>query len=445
MSGLTSGTAGPLRGDVHIPGDKSISHRALMIGAMAVGETTISGLLESGDVLRTAAALRALGVPVERDSEGGWRVHGVGPGGLAEPAEVLDLGNSGTSARLLIGLLATHPLTAHMTGDGSLRERPMGRVAEPVERMGARVIARAGGRMPLAVIGTPAPVPITYSLPVPSAQIKSAVLLAGLNTPGTTSVIETRPSRDHTELMLRHFGADIEVSDGPDGGRTIALDGQPELSGRPVTVPGDPSSAAFPGVAALLVPGSEVTVRNVGLNPTRTGLFETLLEMGADIGYADRRSEAGEAVADLTFRASALNGVDVPAERAPTMIDEYPILAVAASFARGETRMHGLGELRVKESDRLAAIAGGLAACGVRVSQHGDSLTVEGTGRPPDGGARIAAKLDHRIAMAFAVLGMAAGSPVETDGREVIATSFPGFTELMNGLGATMETLDGSS
>ncbi len=442
MRALNSGTATTLTGDIRVPGDKSISHRALMIGAMAIGETTIRGLLEGEDVLRTAGALRAMGVGIAADGEGLWRVHGVGVGALAEPAEVLDLGNSGTAARLLIGLVAGHPLTAQLTGDASLCSRPMARVAEPVERMGAQVLARSGGRMPLTVIGAQAPIPIVYQPSVPSAQVKSAVLLAGLNTPGETTVIETTPSRDHTELMLQHFGAPISVEDNGDAGRVITLAGECELTGREVIVPGDASSAAFPGVAALLAEGSAVTVRDVGLNPLRAGLFRTLEEMGADISFANHDQHAGEPVADITFRASRLHGVEVPAERAPSMIDEYPILAVAAAAAHGPTRMHGLAELRVKESDRLGAIADGLARCGVRVSEQGDSLVIDGAGGAPAGGATVASHADHRIAMAFLVLGLAAQAPVVVDDGSAIGTSFPGFTELMNGLGAAISTVD---
>jgi 3-phosphoshikimate 1-carboxyvinyltransferase len=356
------------------------------------------------------------------------------------------MGNSGTGARLLMGMIATHPFTSHMTGDESLCRRPMGRIAEPIERMGAQVVVRDGGRMPLAVQGAADPVPIIYQPPVASAQIKSAVLLAGLNTPGKTTVIEPRPSRDHTELMLRHFGAEIVVDEGADGSRKITLTGQPELSAHDVTVPGDPSSAAFPGVAALLVPGSEVTIRGVGLNPLRAGLFGTLIDMGADITIAARRTEAGEPVGDLTFRGGApgsLKAVDVPAARAPSMIDEYPILAVAAAFAAGATRMHGLAELRVKESDRLAAIERGLKSCGVKCAIEQDSLVVEGNGQKPPGGALVAAELDHRIAMSFLVLGLAAEKPVRIDDGETIVTSFPGFAGLMNGLGASISEADG--
>lgn len=445
MTALTSGTATALAGDINVPGDKSISHRALMIGAMAVGETTIRGLLEGEDVLRTAAVLGAMGVGIEAQGDAGWRVRGVGVGGLAEPAQVLDLGNSGTGARLLIGLLATHPITAQLTGDASLCSRPMARVAEPVERMGAQVLTRAGGLMPLTVIGAYEPVPITYQLPVPSAQVKSAVLLAGLNTPGETTVIETAPSRDHTELMLRHFGAPIRIEEQDNAGRTITVSGECELACRDVVVPGDASSAAFPGVAALITADSEVTIRNVGLNPLRTGLFVTLEEMGADISFSNRSEDAGEPVADITFRTSRLKGIDVPADRAPSMIDEYPILAVAAAAATGTTRMHGLAELRVKESDRLGAIARGLGQCGARVTEDGDSLLVEGAGGPLAGGTTVASHGDHRIAMSFLVLGLAARQPVIIDDSSAIGTSFPGFTELMNRLGAGISAVDDSA
>jgi 3-phosphoshikimate 1-carboxyvinyltransferase len=434
-SPLSSAKARALSGRAAVPGDKSVSHRALIFGAIAVGTTRIAGLLEGEDVLNTARALRRLGVPVERGADGVWTVHGVGLGGLAEPDAVLDLGNSGTGARLLMGLVATHPFTSFFTGDESLCRRPMARVTAPLTQMGARFVAREGARLPLAVLGAREPLPIGYRLPVPSAQVKSAVLLAGLNAPGDTSVIEPEPTRDHTENLLRHFGAAVVVADEPDG-RHITVTGQPELTASDLAVPGDPSSAAFPIVAALLVPRSELTVTGIGLNRLRTGLFDTLLEMGADLAFTNRRSEGGEPVADIVAKASTLTGVTVPAERAPSMIDEYPILAVAAAFARGRTAMHGLKELRVKESDRLAAIARGLAACGVPVAVEGDSLLVDGTGKPPAGGAAIAAKLDHRIAMAFLVLGMAAQAATRIDDGATIETSFPGFVALMNGIGA---------
>ncbi len=433
---------GPLRGVARVPGDKSISHRALMLAALAAGETTVTGLLEGDDVLRTAAALRALGAEVARLDAGTWRVHGRGVGGLREPADVLDLGNAGTAARLLLGVLAGHPFTAFLTGDDSLRRRPMGRVTAPLAGMGARFVTRAGGRLPLAVTGAEALTPVTYELPVASAQVKSAVLLAGLAAAGATTAVEPQPSRDHTERMLRHFGVPVRVDDTPGGGRAVTVTGQVELTARDLAVPADPSSAAFPAVAALIVPDSEVRLPGVTVNPLRFGLFETLREMGADIAVENRRDESGEPVADLVVRASALRGVEVPPERAPAMIDEYPILAVAAACAAGRTRMTGLAELRVKESDRLAAMARGLAACGVAVEEGADELVVEGRGRPT-GGARIAVRLDHRIAMSFLVLGLAAAAPVSVDDDTAIATSFPGFAALMNGLGAAIAADDG--
>jgi 3-phosphoshikimate 1-carboxyvinyltransferase len=435
-SPLISKSAGPLRGRCRVPGDKSISHRALILGSLAVGRTRVSGLLEGEDVLCTAGAMRALGVSVERQGDGAWLVKGVGVGGLHAPGDVLDMGNSGTGARLLMGAVATHPFTSFFTGDASLRRRPMARVTVPLSQLGARFVASEGGRLPLAVLGAESPLPIAYRLPVASAQVKSAVLLAGLNAPGETIVEEPLPSRDHSERLLRHFGASVVVETLNDGGRRIRLRGQPELEGADLTVPGDPSSAAFIAVAALLVPGSEVTICGVGMNPLRAGLYQTLAEMGADITLADERIEGGEPVADLVVRASTLKGVEVPAERAPSMIDEYPILAVAAACAGGRTVMRGLAELRVKESDRLAAIAEGLAACGGTASIDGDTLIVEG--RRPKGGGMIAAKLDHRIAMAFLVLGMAAEKAVTIDDGATIATSFPDFAGLMNGLGAAI-------
>jgi 3-phosphoshikimate 1-carboxyvinyltransferase len=426
-----------------VPGDKSISHRSLMIGSLAVGETVIEGLLEGEDVLRTAAAMRALGAHAAPAGDGTWRVCGCGVGGLQEAANVLDLGNAGTGARLLMGLLASHAMTTFLTGDASLRSRPMARVAKPLQEIGARIVARDGCRLPLAIIGTAAPVPISYRLPVASAQVKSAVLLAGLNTPGETTVIEPEPTRDHTELMLRHFGVDVRVEQAAEGRRTTIV-GQPEIGGRRINVPGDPSSAAFPLVAAALLPGSDVMLAGVGINPHRIGLIETLREMGADIALAEQRLEAGEPVADIRVRAHRLVGVEVPAARAPAMIDEYPILAVAAACANGTTTMHGLAELRVKESDRLDAIAKGLRACGVDVEDGPDSLIVRGRGTRPSGGARIVANLDHRIAMAFLVMGMAAERPVEIDDGSPIDTSFPGFCALMNSVGADIAARDRS-
>jgi 3-phosphoshikimate 1-carboxyvinyltransferase len=436
---LLSSAAGALRGTIAVPGDKSISHRALMLGALAVGRTRITGLLEGEDVLRTAAAMRAYGAAVEHTADGAWHVDGIGIGGLAEPPDMLDLGNSGTSARLLMGIAATHPVTTFFTGDASLRRRPMARAAEPLARIGARIVAREGCRLPLAVTGATHPVPIEYELPVASAQVKSAVLLAGLNTPGETTVIERAATRDHTERMLRHFGGRVMVEDLAAGGKRITVTGQPELVAGDVVVPGDPSSAAFPAAAALLLPGSDVTITGVGMNPLRAGLYATLGEMGASIEQQNRREAGGEPVADLRVRAGRLKGVTVPAERAPRMIDEYPILAVIAAFAEGRTVMHGLAELRVKESDRLTAIAEGLGASGVEVAVEGDTLVVEGSGgRPPAGGATIATRLDHRIAMAFLVLGAASEKPIRIDDGAPIETSFPGFARLMNGLGCAI-------
>lgn len=430
--------AAPLNGAIRVPGDKSISHRALMLGALAVGRTEIRGLLEGEDVLATAAALNALGAHAAPAGNGSWVVEGVGVGGLAEPENLLDLGNSGTSARLLLGILASHPLTAFVTGDASLRRRPMGRVTEPLSRFGAHFLSREGARLPLAVTGAKSPVPIEYRLPVPSAQVKSAVLLAGLNTPGETTVIEPHGTRDHTERMLRHFGGAVFCEPAEPIGLRITVKGYPELAAAPIVVPGDISSAAFPLVAALIVPGSAVTIEGVGINPLRAGLLDCLREMGADIRLANERVEGGEPVADLVARAAALRGADIPAERAPRMIDEYPVLAVAAACARGRTVMRGLAELRVKESDRLSAIATGLAACGATLSVDGDDLVVNGDGGPPVGGATIATQLDHRIAMAFLVLGFATRQPVRIDDGRPIATSFPDFIPLMRGLGAVI-------
>ena len=429
-------------GRVRVPGDKSMSHRALILGALAVGETLVEGLLEGEDVLRTAAAVQALGAELQREESGIWRLWGRGVGGLAEPEQVLDLGNSGTGARLLMGLLAGHALSATVTGDASLRGRPMARVAEPLRRMGARIQAREGDRLPARVTGTAEPLPIRYALPVPSAQVKSAVLLAGLAGPGRTTVIERAATRDHTENMLRHFGAEITVapdSDEPEA-TAISVTGQAELSAAKVTVPADPSSAAFPLVAALLLPGSKLTLEGVCLNPRRIGLIETLQEMGAAISVERRREEGGEPIADLLVEASRLQGIEVPPERAPSMIDEYPILAVAAAAAEGRTVMRGLAELRVKESDRLAAVARGLTACGVTVEEGPDDLAVTGcAGRPAGGNAApIATALDHRIAMSFLVLGLAAERPVAIDDSRTIETSFPGFAALMRGLGGTL-------
>src|SRR3954468_8278273 len=414
-SPLTASRAGALKGRLRVPGDKSISHRALIFGALTVGETHISGLLEGEDVINTAKAMRALGATVERIGEGTWRVHGVGVGGFREPQGVLDFGNSGTGCRLVMGAVAGCPVTATFDGDASLRKRPMQRILDPVELIGARTLsATEGGRLPVTLQGARDPLPIVYRTPVPSAQIKSAVLLAGLAAPGATTVIESEASRDHTERLLLHFGAAVQVA--PEGahGRRITLTGQPELVPAPVVVPADPSSAAFPMVAALITPGSEVTLTDVMTNPLRTGLITTLREMGAEIETVNVRGDVGEELADFRVRASALKGVDVPAERAPSMIDEFPILAVAAAFAEGTTRMRGLKELRVKESDRLAAIADGLRANGVTVEIEGDDLIVYGNGRAA-GGGRVATHMDHRIAMAFLVMGLGSEKPVGVD------------------------------
>ena len=433
---LRSRAGSALSGTACVPGDKSISHRALMFGALAIGETRITGLLEGEDVLRTAAALRAMGVGVTRHADDTWTVDGVGVGGLHAAAEPLYMGNSGTTTRLIAGILAGHGFATTLDGDASLRKRPMGRVIEPLSRMGAEFAASDGNRLPMTITGRDALIPIEYETPVASAQVKSAVLLAGLHAPGETSVIERQATRDHTERMLRHFGATVREEPAAGGGTRITVVGQPELHAAPVAVPGDPSSAAFPAVAALIVPGSEMLLTDVGINPARTGLYTSLAEMGAALEWRNRREVAGEPVADLAVRASALRGIEVPAECAPSMIDEYPILAVAAAFAEGDTVMRGLGELRVKESDRLAAIARGLAACGVAVEEGEDSLIVHGTGGVPAGGATIETELDHRLAMSFLVLGMATGAPVAVDDAAPIETSFPGFRDLMAALGA---------
>lgn len=436
-SPLTARASGPLAGTALVPGDKSVSHRALILGALAVGTTRIEGLLEGQDVLDTAAAMRAFGAEVTKTGPGAWEVAGVGVGGFAEPGDVIDCGNSGTGVRLVMGAMATTPVSATFTGDASLRRRPMGRVTGPLERFGARAFGRQGGRLPMTIVGAADPVPVRYALPVASAQVKSAVLLAGLNAPGETVVIEREATRDHTERMLAGFGATLAVEQTPEG-RAIVLAGQPELRPQTVVVPRDPSSAAFPVAAALMVPGSAVRVPGVSRNPTRDGFFVTLLEMGADLGFESPRVEGGEPVADLVVRHSGrLKGVAVPPDRAASMIDEYPVLAVLAAFAEGPTVMQGIAELRVKESDRIDAMARGLAACGVRVAETADSLTVHGAG--PEGvagGALVSVRLDHRIAMAFLCLGLAARAPVTVDDASPIATSFPDFPSLMRGLGA---------
>jgi 3-phosphoshikimate 1-carboxyvinyltransferase len=438
QSPLAARAGAPLKGRLRVPGDKSISNRALIFGGLTVGETRISGLLEGEDVLNTGKAMQALGASVERLGEGEWRVHGVGVGGFRQPAGALDFGNSATGCRLLMGMVATCPITTTFDGDASLRKRPMQRILDPVTLMGARATQMAeGGRLPITIAGARDPLPIVYRTPVPSAQIKSAVLLAGLAAPGETTVIESEASRDHTEKLLAHFGAEITVSLDGAHGRKITLKGEPELSPAPVVVPADPSSAAFPMVAALIVPGSDVVLTDVMTNPLRTGLITTLREMGANIETLNLRNDVGEEMADFRVRASALRGVDVPAERAPSMIDEYPILAVAAAFAEGTTRMRGLKELRVKESDRLAAVADGLKANGVVVEIEGDDLIVHGKGRAPGGGT-VATHMDHRIAMAFLMMGLASDKPVAIDDSSFIATSFPSFVPMMRSLGAEL-------
>ena len=426
----------PLRGVVGVPGDKSISHRALMLSALAVGESRVEGLLTGEDVLATAAAMRAMGADIVQEADGSWRIHGVGVGGLLQPEGALDMGNSGTSTRLLMGLVASHAITATFTGDASLSKRPMNRVIEPLSLMGADITATPGGRLPLMLRGLCPAVPIEYRLPVASAQVKSAVLLAGLNIPGITRVIEPVPTRDHSERMLQGFGAELSVElDGAT--RIISIRGETELRPQHIVVPGDPSSAAFPVVAALLVPGSEVTVTNVGLNPTRAALFDVLRMMGADIAFTNPREVGGEPVADIVVRHSTLRGIETPVETVPAMVDEYPILFVAAALAEGRTIARGLEELRVKESDRIAVMAEGLRAIGARVEELEDGLIIDGTGGDPlPGGATIAARLDHRIAMSFAVAGLVSRAPVVIDDMGPVATSFPGFTALMHALGA---------
>lgn len=431
---LTARRAAALSGVATVPGDKSISHRALILGALAVGETRITGLLEGEDVLDTAKAMRAFGATVTRMGEGEWRVNGVGVGGFAEPAGVIDCGNSGTGVRLIMGAMATTPITATFTGDASLSHRPMGRITDPLEMFGCEVTAREGKRLPLTIRGAVDPVPVRFKTPVASAQIKSAVLLAGLNAPGQTVVIEAEPTRDHTERMLAGFGATI-TTEITDEGRVITLTGRPELRPQPVAVPRDPSSAAFPVAAALIVPGSEIRVPGVSRNPTRDGLYVTLLEMGADITFENPRDEGGEPVADLLVRHGPLTGVTVPAGRAASMIDEFPILSVIACFAAGTTVMQGVHELRVKESDRIEAMLTGLRANGARVEATDDTMTVHGTGALA-GGAAAATHLDHRIAMSFLVAGLASDAPISVDDGAPIATSFPDFLPLMARLGA---------
>ncbi len=437
---MTARRSGALTGEAHVPGDKSISHRSLILGAMCVGETRIGGLLEGEDVLATAAAMRAFGAEVVDTGAGGWSVHGVGVGGFREPADVIDCGNSGTGARLVMGAMATTPITATFTGDSSLRSRPMDRVTEPLAEFGARAVGQSGGRLPMTITGAMDPVPVSYTMPVASAQVKSAILLAGLNAPGETVVIEREATRDHTERMLRGFGAGIDV-DASAGGRVIALKGHAELRPQVISVPRDPSSAAFPVAAALIVEGSDVLVPDVGINPTRTGFYATLRDMGADLTFENEREEGGEPVADIRARFSPeLKGIEVPPERAASMIDEYPILSIVSVFAEGRTIMRGVGELRVKECDRIDAMATGLRASGGTVREGEDWWEVEGmgpTGVP--GGARVEARLDHRIAMSFLTLGLGAKDAVTVDDAAPVATSFPTYAALMAELGASLE------
>jgi 3-phosphoshikimate 1-carboxyvinyltransferase len=426
--------AGPLAGALTVPGDKSISHRSLMFASLAVGESRITGLLEGEDVLATAAAMRAMGAEITRGDDGIWRVHGVGVGGLRQPVTALEMGNSGTSTRLLMGLVASHPITATFTGDASLSARPMGRVIEPLSQMGADITSSPGGRLPLMVRGICPAVPIAYTLPVASAQVKSAVLLAGLNTPGITRVIEPVATRDHSERMLRGFGAALTVEETSEG-RVISLTGEADLKPQDITVPGDPSSAGFWLVAGSIVPGSDIVVRNVGLNPTRIGLLTALRMMGADITELDPRTVGGEPVADLRVRHASLTAIDVPADLAPSMIDEYPVLFVAAAFATGRTTARGAHELRVKESDRIATMAAALGACGVDYEEYEDGLAITGSGGAPiPGGATVASKLDHRIAMSMVVAGLHAAASVTIDDIAPVATSYPAFFQTLDTL-----------
>ncbi|MCP3729050.1 3-phosphoshikimate 1-carboxyvinyltransferase [Sphingomonas sp. MG17] len=425
---------GPLRGALTVPGDKSISHRSLMFAGLAVGESRIEGLLEGEDVLATAAAMRAMGARIERDADGVWHVWGVGVGGLLQPETALEMGNSGTSTRLLMGLVASHGITATFTGDASLSKRPMGRVIEPLSAMGAEFTSSPGGRLPLTMRGLNPGVPIEYVLPVASAQVKSAVLLAGLNTPGITRVIEPVPTRDHSERMLAGFGAELTIEETAQG-RIISIRGEAELKPQQITVPGDPSSAAFWLVAASIVPGSDVTIANVGLNPTRTGIITALRMMGADIAEFDSRTVGGEPVADLRVRHAPLSAIEVPPDLAPSMIDEYPALFVAAAFAQGRTVARGAEELRVKESDRIAAMAAALGANGVALEEYEDGLAITGSrGEPIPGGAQVASKLDHRIAMSMTVAGLAAKAEVSIDDAAPVATSYPGFFQTLDHL-----------
>ncbi len=427
--------SGPLTGTIRVPGDKSISHRSLMFGGLAVGQTRIEGLLEGDDVLATAAAMRAMGAVIDRDDNGVWTVDGVGVGGLLQPQQALDMGNSGTSTRLLMGLVASHPITATFIGDASLSKRPMARVTDPLGLMGASFTASPGGTLPLMVKGACPAVPITYTLPMASAQVKSAVLLAGLNTPGITTVVEPIPTRDHSERMLKGFGADVTVAVDQNGSRTISIRGEAELKPQNIIVPGDPSSAAFPTVAALIVPGSDVVIENVGLNETRAGIYHVLKSMGADIQFINERTVGGEPVADLAVRHSVLTGIEPDPSVVPSMVDEFPILFIAAACAQGKSVFRGLEELRVKESDRITVMAEGLRIIGVDVEELEDGLIVYGRGGDPlPGGGTIATRLDHRIAMSFAIAGLVSAQPITIDDAEPVATSFPTFFNMIDHL-----------
>jgi 3-phosphoshikimate 1-carboxyvinyltransferase len=440
MKSLTSSKSGPLSGLTKIPGDKSISHRAIMFGALTIGETIISGLLEGEDVLHTADAMRAMGAKIDKSNDGLWRIHGVGIGGLRQPDAPLEMGNSGTSTRLLIGLVGGHDITATFTGDASLTKRPMKRVMTPLSMMGATFEARDGDKLPLTVHGSDNTLAIEYRLPVASAQVKSAILLAGLNARGTTTVIEETPTRDHTENMLRHFGVEVETETLDDGAQAISVVGGQMLQPCAVDVPGDPSSAAFPTVAALINPGSQIELYNTGISDRRDGIYRALKQMGADIEFKNIRVQAGEKVADIVVRGSnPLKGIDVDPRLVASMIDEFPVFAMAAACANGTTRMTDLAELRVKESDRLLMVANGLKACGVNLEMGEDWLTIHGTGKPPKGGAMIETALDHRIAMSFLVLGTASDEPISVDDGSPILTSFPNFTDLMTELGCQIQ------
>jgi 3-phosphoshikimate 1-carboxyvinyltransferase len=437
--GIRSYKYGPLTGEAEIPGDKSISHRSLILGALCVGKTTIQGLLEGEDVLCTAEAIRNFGSTVIRHSNGYWTVDGVGVGGFSEPNKVVDCGNSGTAARLILGAMATSPITATFSGDESLIKRPMERVINPLRLFGAQFFGKSGARFPMTAIGAKESIPVEYTMPIPSAQVKSAILLAGLNAPGKTTIFESQLTRDHTERMLESFGAHISV-EYKKKGKIITLEGYPELKSQSVIIPRDPSSAAFPICAALIVEGSDISVPNITLNPSRSGLFQTLNEMGADIEYSNKRIQSGEPIADLRVKYSRLKGVNIPSSRAASMIDEYPILSVVASFAEGKTVMRGVGELRVKESDRIHAMAQGLSACGIKTEQSEETFVVHGNGdNGVNGGVNCSTFLDHRIAMSFLCLGLASKKAVSVDDYSTIATSFPNFKGLMEDLGAKFE------